>query len=180
MLTPALTKRRKWSRKIPLRQLVAHREVLKQIISGWNNSREGNTSFLLYHNLIFFLKFSLSLSQWGFSHTFIPTVSVKWFFVTSKQQFSPTVLFYLLSVASLIILCCTLVWVFEVALMSCSQAAVTQRILMKLIEIDSSSFTEAAGQRTGSWTGESFSFGSKNTSVPLGSQRGIWRDDQVG
>lgn len=94
MLTPALTKRRKWSRKIPLRQLVAHRELLKQIISGWNNSREGNSSFLLYHNLIFFLGFSLSLSQWGFSHTFIPTDSVKWFFVTSKQQFSPTALFH--------------------------------------------------------------------------------------
>lgn len=44
-----------------------------------------------------------------------------------------------------------------------SQAAVTQRILMKVIEIDSSSFTEAAGQRTGSWAGKSFSFGSKNT-----------------
>lgn len=58
--------------------------------------------------------------------------------------------------------------------MSCSQAAVTQRILMKLIEIDSSSFTEAAGQRTGSWAGKSFSFGSKNTLVPLGSQRGIF------
>lgn len=80
----------------------------------------------------------------------------------------------LLSVASLIILCCTLVWIFEVALMSCSQAAVTQRILMKLIEIDSSSFTEAAGQRTGSWAGKSFSFGSKNTPVPLTSQRGIF------
>lgn len=171
---PALIKRRKWSRKIPLRQLVAHREVLNQIISGWNNSREGNSIFLLYHNLIFFLRFSLSLSQWGFSHTFIPTVSVKWFFVTIKQQFSPTVLFTLSSVASLTILCCTLVWIFEVALMSCSQAAVTQRILMKLIEIDSSSFTEAAGQKTGSWAEKSSSFGSKNTPVPLASQRGIF------
>lgn len=33
--------------------------------------------------------------------------------------------------------------------MSCSQAAVTQRILIKLSEIDCYSFTEAAGQRTG-------------------------------
>lgn len=64
--------------------------------------------------------------------------------------------------------------------MSCSQAAVTQRILMKLIEIDSSSFTEAAGQRTGSWAGKFFSFGSKNIPVPLASQRGIFATCWVG
>lgn len=177
MLTPALTKRRKWSRKIPLRQLVAHREVLKQIISGWNNSREGNSSFLLHHNLIFFLRFSPSLSQWGFSHTFIPTVSARWFFVTSEQQFSPagqTPVLLCYPFASLIILGCNLVWIFKVAQKCCSQAAVTRRILMKLTEIDSYSFTEAAGQRTGSWTGKSFSFGSKNTKIPLASQTWIF------
>lgn len=178
MLMPALTKRRKWSRKIPLRQLVAHREVLKQIISGWNNSREGNSSFLLYHNLIIFLRFSPSLPQWGFSHTFIPTLSARWFFVTSKQQFSPagqTPVLPCYLFASLIILCCNLVWIFEVVLISFSQAAVTQRILMKLTEIDSCSFTEAAGQRTGLWAGKFFSFGSKNTEIPLESlQFGGW------
>lgn len=83
--------------------------------------------------------------------THFPTVSMRWFFMTSVQQFSlagqpPVLSCYLL--ASLIILCCNLVWIFKVALMSCSQAAVTQRILMKLTERDSYSFTEAAGQRT--------------------------------
>lgn len=139
MLTPALTKRRKWSRKIPLRQLVAHREVLKQIISGWNNSREGNSSFLLYHNLIFLLRFSPSLSQWGFSHTFIPTISARCFFVTSEQQFSPagqTPVLPCYLFGSFTILFCNLVWIFKVALMSCSQTAVTQSILMKLTEIE--------------------------------------------
>lgn len=176
MLTPALTKRRKWSRKIPLRQLVAHREVLKQIISGWNNSREGNSSFLLYHNLIF-LRFSPSLSQCGFSHAFIPAVGARWFFVTSAQQFSPagqTPVLPCYLFASLIILWCNLVWIFKVALMSCSQAAVTQGILMKLTEIDSYSFTEAAGQWTGSRAGKSFSFGRKNTKIPLASQTRIF------
>lgn len=151
MLTPALTKRRKWSRKIPLRQLVAHREVLKQIISGWNNSGEGNSSFLLYHKLIF-LRFSPSLFQWGFSHAFIPTGSARRFIVTSEQQFSPagqTPVLPCYLFAGLIILCCNLVWIFKITQMSGSQAAVTRRIFIKLSEIDGYSFTEAAGQRTG-------------------------------